>query len=121
MSPEIKYYLVGSLLTGNYRRLGTEPHDIDIVGMLPQHDFEMTFGFTHVQLMEAYKEEPYGEKLRKYLDANRIAGWVFTGMLGKHVDFKWIMPSMLYKPHTVIELSAELQEVSPRLMMEVPL
>jgi len=73
---------------------------------MPTRDFDLTFGFTHESLQQAYKERIRSERLKTYLMANKIAGWVLGSLMGKKVDFKWAPPSMLYKPY--VELHFEL-------------
>jgi hypothetical protein len=101
MVPPVKYFLVGSAL---YKK---EPNDYDICGVLSKRDFELTFGYTHETLMKAYKEKPYSDKLKRYLFANKITGWGLAPLFGKKVDFKWICPTMLYKPNIEIKLEAD--------------
>jgi hypothetical protein len=99
MVPTIKYYLVGGYLRGDSPR-----HDVDIVGVLEDGWFRRAFGFSHLELMEAYKEKPHGDKLEKYLLCNKIMGWVLTQIFSERVDFKWILPTMLYKPSLPLKL-----------------
>lgn len=104
MPPEIKFYLVGSMLTGKYRRDGDGPHDIDVVGVVSEKEFMTHFGYNHQQLMDDFKKEPRPPKLQRYLECNRGAGWVLSQLLGKPVDFKFCLPTMLYNPNGAFKL-----------------
>ncbi len=102
MVPPVKFYLVGSALYKEH------PNDYDICGVMSKRDFDLTFGYTHETLMEAYKEKPHPEKLKKYLFTNKLTGWALSPLFGgKKVDFKWIPPTVLYKPNLEIELKAD--------------
>ena len=101
MVPPIIYYLVGS----NLRETST--HDIDVVAVLPKRDFMLTFGYDHKELMKAYKEESRTEKFEKYLLANKMAGWALSPLFPVKVDFKWILPTMLYNPNIELHLEAD--------------
>ena len=101
MVPPIRYFLVGGYLESD-----TSRKDIDLMGMLGEKDFELIFGYTHESLQKAYREEST-EKLRKYLHANKVTGWVLSSMFGKKVDFKWIPPTMLYNPCEELYLEAD--------------
>ena len=97
----IKYYLVGGYVRGK-----ENPHDIDLVGVISEVEFFREFKYNHAGLMAAFKEDPKPEKLECYLLANRIAGRILTPLFGgKNVDFKWCLPSMLYKPNCEIQLN----------------
>ena len=101
MVPPVTYYLVGS----NLRETST--HDVDVVAVLPQRDVMLAFGYDHEGLMRAYKEEPHTEKFRRYLHANKVAGWALSPLFPVKVDFKWILPTMLYNPHALLHLEAD--------------
>jgi len=100
MPPKVEFYLVGSSLF-------KDGHDADIVAVVDKRTFELTWGYDHQGLMDAYKEKPYSQKLERYLAANRVAGWTLSPLFKKKVDFKWILPTMLYKPNIKIELEAD--------------
>ena len=101
MVPPVKFYLVGGYLEEK-----TSRKDIDIMGVLQEKDFEMTFGYTHQSLQKAYREEKT-EQLERYLKSNRITGWTLTNLFNKKVDFKWIPPTMLYNPKVELHLEAD--------------
>lgn len=97
-----KFFLVGGYVRGK-----ENPHDIDIVGVVSKEEFKREFGYDHQSLMDAFKESPRPDKLERYLLANKIAGNVLTTLFGekKNVDFKWCLPTMLYKPNCEIRLT----------------
>lgn len=99
MVPQVKLYLVGGYLMEKGTR-----KDIDIVGVMQQRDFDLAFGFTHQTLQEAYKERIRSEKLKNYIHSNNVCGWVLSCLFGEKVDFKWIPPSMLYKPNVELKI-----------------
>ena len=101
MVPPVRYFLVGGYLESD-----TSRKDIDIMGVLEERTFELTFGYTHQSLQQAYKEEST-ERLRRYLHANKITGWALSSLFGKKVDFKWIPPTMLYNPCEELHLEAD--------------
>jgi hypothetical protein len=102
MVPEVKLYFVGSILHKE------EPRDVDICGVMSAEDFDLTFGFTHASIHEAYKElEKTGEKsykLKRLEYVNRGAGLVLSQIFGKRVDFKFLPPTMLYEPNRRIDV-----------------
>ena len=102
MVPPVNLYLVGG-----YIKDGSTRKDIDILGILSQEDFELTFGYTHETLHRAFKEEQHTAKFKIYMMANRTTGWFLTRMFGKRVDFKWNPPTMLYKPYVLLHLEAD--------------
>lgn len=104
MVPPVKYYLVGG-----YLHEDTTRKDIDMVGVMEKRDFMMTFGYDHSSLQEAYKEKPRSDKFERYLMANRVTGWCLTPFFGKRVDFKWLPPTMLYKPNIELHLEADIE------------
>lgn len=102
MVPPINLYLVGGWLREDSTR-----KDIDIMGVLQERDFEMTFGYNHQSLQEAYKTEKDTDKFKRYTMANRVTGWLLSQYFDRRVDFKWIPPSMLYKPNVELHLEAD--------------
>lgn len=100
MVPPVKLCIVGGYLQNGSLK------DIDIVGVLSERDYMLTFGYTHESLQEAYKTERDTERFKRYIQSNRVTGWALTTFFGKKVDFKWIPPSMLYNPY--VELNIEL-------------
>lgn len=102
MVPQVKFYLVGGYLRDDSPR-----HDVDIVGVLPERVFQLTFGYNHGELMQAYKEESRPDKLERYLTCNKVTGWLLSQLFPKYVDFKWILPSMLYKPNSELFMEAD--------------
>ena len=105
MVPPIKYYLIGG-----YLREDSTKKDIDIVGVMGERDFDLAFGLNHQELMDAYKEIIRGQKLERYIQANKIAGWVLSQFFGKRVDFKWCLPSMLYAPYMSLDITLDVNE-----------
>ena len=102
MVPPINLYLVGGWLREDSTR-----KDIDIIGVLEERDFTMTFGYTHQTLQEAYKTEKDTEKFKRYITANRVTGWLLSQYFDKRVDFKWVPPTMLYKPHVKLDIELD--------------
>lgn len=102
MVPPIRYYLVGGWLRDDSSR-----KDVDIVGVMNRVDFDLTFGYTHESLQEAYKQDR-DDKFKRYALCNTITGYLLSYMLKKKVDFKWIPESMLYKPNVELHLEADL-------------
>ena len=102
MVPQVRYYLVGGYLRDDSPR-----HDVDIVGVLNEGVFKHIFGYNHRELMQAYREKPYSEQLQRYLACNRTMGWGLSVLFKDQVDFKWILPTMLYKPHVELSIEAD--------------
>ena len=102
MVPTVKLYLVGGYLRDDSPR-----KDIDIIGVLSKREFELTFGYTHQTLQEAYRDEVKTPKFKEYLMANRVTGWLLSQWMDKRVDFKWNPPTMLYNPHALLHLELD--------------
>jgi len=96
--PPIKLYFVGSILHKE------KPNDVDICGVLSNHDFELTFGYDHDGFMQAFKEEEKPWRLKRWESYCKGAGWALHPFFGKKVDFKWVSESMLYTPNQEIDL-----------------
>lgn len=105
MVPTVKYYLIGG-----YLREDSTKKDIDIVGVITERDFDLAFGLNHQELMDAYKERIRGHKIERYIQANKIAGWILSQVFGKRVDFKWALPSMLYTPYMPLDITLDVTE-----------
>jgi hypothetical protein len=77
------------------------------VGVLGENAFKHAFSYTHEELMEDYQKKPYPEKLERYILCNRLTSWLLSSIFPKYVDFKWILPTMLYNPHIEIHLEVD--------------
>jgi len=96
----IRFYVVGSTAHGT-----KNPADLDLLGIIPNEEFEFYFGMDHDEFTRIHNETPNLPKLQRWRAHCRGAKIVLESIFPwKKVDFRFLAESMLYEPNEEVNL-----------------
>lgn len=88
---KLRFLVTGSTLHSD------SPGDLDLMGVIPNEEFEHHFGYDHVTFQEAFRKSPTPSLLVNYLEQCKGAKMILECLFDKrHIDFKFVPETIPY-------------------------